>query len=320
MWSTMGNMLFVSLIIVSLVLAEYTGGAYGSPGRSDQVLRYGRELLLTLRPGAIQTPGLLANVPGHLLRREHRQRPCKRGRRGGIRQRLGQRRDRPPLPSIILSNACSLRNKLDELRLNARICQEYREACLMAYTETWFQEDFLDQLTQVQGFTNVRLDRDDNSGRRRGGGVCVYIWDSWCVNFAIKDKVYSPDVELLCLSLRPFYLPRDYGNIFICVVCIPPSGNAARAASCIADCVHQQLQNKPDAPIFILGDFNHCKLNSALPGFQQYVKNNTRGDTILDKCYGNADDAYVGKIRPLLSNSDHSTIQLIPVFKPVINP
>lgn len=113
----------------------------------------------------------------------------------------------------------------------------------MIFTGTWFQEDFPDQLTQIQGFTNVRLNRDDSLGKRRGGEVCVYIKDSWCTNYAVKDKVCSPNVELLSLSLRPFYLPRYYGKIFVCVVYIPPSGNAAKAASRIADCVHQQLQN-----------------------------------------------------------------------------
>ncbi len=64
------------------------------------------------------------------------------------------------------------------------------------------------------------------------------------------------------------YLPRAYGNIFIWAVYIPPSGNAAKAALSIADCAHQQLRNKPDTPLFVLGDFNHCKMEHALPGFQ----------------------------------------------------
>lgn len=146
----------------------------------------------------------------------------------------------------------------------------------------------------------------------------MFIRDSWCNNFTKKATVCTLDVELLCLSLRPFYLPRDYGNIFICAVYILPSGNASRAAYCIADCVHEQLRNKPEAPIFVVGDVNQCRLEQALPGFQQYVKNNTRRNNILDKCYGNIKDAYAARIRPPLSNSDHNTIQLIPIFKPVI--
>ncbi|XP_063050601.1 alpha-1,6-mannosylglycoprotein 6-beta-N-acetylglucosaminyltransferase B-like [Engraulis encrasicolus] len=137
------------LVLAPLLWVEFADGN-SSPAGSEQVLRYGRELLLALRPGAIPTPGFLENIPGHLVRQRERQRPRKRGRRGGIRQRLRRRRDRPPLPSVIFSNARSLRNKLDELRLYTRTCHEYREACLLAFTETWLQEDFPDQLTQEE--------------------------------------------------------------------------------------------------------------------------------------------------------------------------
>lgn len=168
------HLLLMILIITSLVWAVYADGSSSLPGGSEQVLRYGRELLLALRPGAAPTLVFLENVPDCLVRRHDRQRPRKRGGRGGIRQRLRRRRDRPSLPSIIFSNVHSLRNKLDELRVNAQICHEYREACLMAYTETRFPKDFPDQLKQVQGFTNVRLDSDGSSGKRREGRVRLH--------------------------------------------------------------------------------------------------------------------------------------------------
>ncbi|KAJ8364457.1 hypothetical protein SKAU_G00132880 [Synaphobranchus kaupii] len=43
----------------------------------------------------------------------------KRGRRGGIRNRLRRRYTRPPLPSIILSKLRSLNNKVDEIQAYA---------------------------------------------------------------------------------------------------------------------------------------------------------------------------------------------------------
>jgi len=60
--------------------------------------------------------------------------------------------------------------------------------------------------------------------------------------------------------MRPFYLPREFGSVIVCAVYVPPSGNAVKAAKCMVDCVHQQLQYSPEAPVFILGDFNQCKL------------------------------------------------------------
>jgi len=68
----------------------------------------------------------------------------------------------------------------------------------------------------------------------------------------------------------------------VCVVYyVPPSGNANMAAKVITDCVHRHLQNKPDAPMLILGDFNHCSLDKTLLGFHQYVKCSSRYNSSL---------------------------------------
>lgn len=133
-----------------------------------------------------------------------------------------------------------------------------------------------------------------------------------------RESVCNPNIELVCLSLRPFYLPREFGNILLCTAYIPPGGNAAKAASIIADCVHSQLKQTPEAPCFILGDFNHCKLEATLPGFSQYVNCSTRGKNILDKCYGNIKNAYTAKVKPPLGSSDHNTVHLIPTYKSLL--
>lgn len=96
----------------------------------------------------------------------------------------------------------------------------------MVFTETWFSSDVPDNFIELDGFSHVLLDRDENSGKTGGGGVCIYIKDSWCSNFAIRDNICNPDLELLCVTLRPHYLPREFTNLFVCAVYIPPSGNA----------------------------------------------------------------------------------------------
>ena len=167
---------------------------------------------------------------------------------------------------------------MEELRVNSKVCFEYRESSVMVFTETWLHHDIPDSLIGLEGFSLIRADRTELSGKSRGGGVCLFVNDSWCRNYTVRETVCIADVELLCLSLRPHYLPREFGNILICAVYVPPSGNAARAAIRIADCVHQQLLRTPGAPIVILGDFNHCKLELSLPGFEQYVTCNTRNN------------------------------------------
>lgn len=131
----------------------------------------------------------------------------------------------------------------------------------------------------------------------------------------VKETSCNPDVEYLCLSLRPFYLPREFGSILLCVLYIPPNGNVSRAAICISDCIQNQLQRTPGAPVLIMGDFNQCKFESFLPGFFQHVKSATRNNNVLDKCYSNIREAFKAKIKPPLSTSDHNIVHLIPTYK-----
>ncbi len=75
-----------------------------------------------------------------------------------------------PLPSIILPNAQSLLNKLDDLQANVRFLLDYRNACVISLTETWQKEHDLDSDLKIEGFAVLlRLDRDAGVT-----GVCIY--------------------------------------------------------------------------------------------------------------------------------------------------
>lgn len=278
-------------------------------------ISYTRDALLALRSAGLSP---VVDLPECVRLQPTRARPRKRGRRGGVRQRLLRRGNRPPLPSMILCNARSLRAKIDELRINTKACFEYRTASLLAITETWLHRDIQNSLVDIEGFSLIRADRTEESGKCRGGGMAVYVSNNWCKQHTVRESFCSPDVELLHLHFRPFHLPREFGSVSVCVVYVPPSGNAARAATRIADCVHNELQRSPGAPVFIMGDFNHCKLELALPGFEQYVRCSTRDNRTLDKCYGNINNAYIAKPKPPLANSDHNVIHLIPTYKTML--
>lgn len=212
------KMLLAYFLLLVLVGREVSALNQVTPVRTVGVLPiyYSREELLSLRPAKST---LQTDIPEVVRRqRAYLVRPRRRGKRGGIRLRLRNRGNKPPLPSMILSNVRSLRNKIEELRTLSRICYEYRESCLMAFTETWLHPDVPNSLVELEGFSLVQADRDVTSGKTRGGGVCVYIRDEWCSQYTVRESLCNPDVELLCLSLRPFYLPREFGNI-LCSIC-----------------------------------------------------------------------------------------------------
>ena len=62
------------------------------------------------------------------------------------------------------------------------------------------------------------------TGKKRGGGVCRYINEAWCPrnNVTVRKHLNTSDVDLLSLSLRPRYLPREFGQVFVTCVYTPP--------------------------------------------------------------------------------------------------
>ena len=211
-----------------------------------------------------------------------------------MRRRLRRNSFQPPLPSMILSNVRSLspnskNSHLNEIRANCQFLNEFRNSCLLCFTETWFNEKVAYEPVTVDGFgLPYRMDRDSTKvGKKIGGGVCLYVNVRWCdsANVCVKKRVCTEDVELIYVSLRPRYLPREFGRIFVTVVYVPVFDltSAARAGQTIAATVREMQLISADAPCFIVGDFNHCDLRKTLSSFKQYVICASSGDKTLDQ-------------------------------------
>jgi hypothetical protein len=228
---------------------------------------------------------------------------------------------------MIVSNVRSIRpnsdnQNLEELQTYASYMTEFRNACLLCISETWFSEEISDQSVFIDGFgVPIRTDRDKaTSGKACGGGVCLYVNERWCssANVTVRKQLNTREVDLLSVSLRPRYLPREFGQIFVTVIYTPPHANPSRAAEQIAEVVRELQVISPDAPNFIAGDFNNCDLRSSLPSFCQYVTVPTRKDKTIDLLYGNIPNAYRSFSLPPVGKSDHDTVQLVPSYLPKI--
>ena len=77
----------------------------------------------------------------------------------------------------------------------------------MVLTETWLTELTPDTDTNLDGFQLQRADRTAESGKRKGGGQAVFVNDRWCNSSYItgKELVCSKNIELLAVSVRPYY-------------------------------------------------------------------------------------------------------------------
>ena len=105
------------------------------------------------------------------------------------RERLRRRPNKPPLPSLFLANARSLRHKVDELHQLIATKKDFRDCSAYCITESWFDPSVPDSAISncTPGFTLLRSDREFNQvDKDRGGGVCFLINDSWCTNAKIR--------------------------------------------------------------------------------------------------------------------------------------
>ena len=114
----------------------------------------------------------------------------------------------------------------------------------------------------------------------------MFVDNSWATQYCIREQVCTPDFEILTVSFRPFYSPREYGQITIILVYVPgPKFEAAGER--IAESYNNALTRSADQAILTLGDFNSLNLSEHLPTLEKYVDCPTRLNRTIDQCYGN---------------------------------
>ncbi len=221
---------------------------------------------------------------------------------------------KPPLPSMFLTNARSMAHKMDELKLYIAGNHHIRDCCIMVVSETWLHPRIPDAAVQLADHTLHRWDRNNDSGKSRGGGVCIYVHNDWSNNSIIIDSHCSPDLEFMTVKCRPFFLPRELTVVIVTAVYIPPDANVSTALALLLDAINKQLRAHPNGAHTIAGDFNQADLKTVLPHFFQHVKCPTRGDNTLDRVYTNIKHAYRAIPFPHLGQSDHLSLLLTPAY------
>lgn len=317
-WVILGLLVFIS----QPILAMWTMPTTQTGASTVKNLVYSRGTLLDLRPLAVlpsMDSTLFKNVLKCLLvgiswkKLNIKVKRRKRGSRGGILKRLRRRGSRLPLPAIILLNVRSLRNKTDELSALIKYDGDYRHTSLFCFTETWLSQETAD--FYLDGFTLIWFDRDTFKTQKTvGGGLCMAVNNRWATNFTLRETDCSKHYEIMVVSFRPHYLPREFTQITVILVYVP-GPDFILAAECIADIFNNIVNRVGDQPVFLLGDFNRCDIAIHLPYLEQYVTCVTRLEKTLDLCYGNIPSAYISKARPPLGRSDHNAVLLLPRYK-----
>lgn len=124
-----------------------------------------------------------------------------------MKQRVKRRGNKPPLPVITLTNVCSINNKLDELAAKVAFGCDFRMSNRLCLTETCLKNQPNPTLI---GYTTIRADRDEEkSCKSVRGGLCIFVDNKWAKDFCIREKICTPDYDILNVSFRRFFFFRE---------------------------------------------------------------------------------------------------------------
>ena len=212
------------------------------------------------------------------------------------------------LPSFLITNACHLSNKLDELRAVVDV----NNVSVAVITESWLSSDIPDSAINLSSnLTSYRLDR-----KSPGGGIITYI--SSKIPTQRLTEFQAEGKEILWLLLKPPRIPRPFSTILLVGVYSPPGQTVEsmkEITKTISDGIDSVLCNRPSSGIIITGDFNKLNLDQLCRqfGLRKCVKSPTRGNAILDQILTNMSHLFEpAQHLPPLGRSDHQCL----FFKP----
>ena len=242
-----------------------------------------------------------------------------RGRRAGALRKWRRRGHRAPLPAICMSNVRSLCNKMDEVNLLLRTNKDFQRNSALFFCETWLNDDITDSALDLPGFQLIRADWDTAAcGKSKGGGLCFYINNNWCVD-AVKTRQHCCSIlESVFIECKPYYSPREFSSVVLAGVYIPPQAPVREAQRLLAEQISTTENSRPNSVILVMGDFNSCNLSHELQSYKQLVTCATRCGKTLDHFYSTIKHAYRSIPRAPLGHSDHCLIQMVPTYRQLL--
>ena len=205
-------------------------------------------------------------------------------------------------PTIMITNARSIRNKFDELLLTVKKAKPG----LAIITETWLDVTTDSSWLEIPQYRTLRKDRD-----HLGGGILVYVDEAFQTSKCNCSSVSSfPSSKTEFLT---FFINH---SMLVIVLYHPYWGDTTYheiAIDKIIDLVSHGRKEHSITNVLICGDFNDLgnfvdDINAVL-GLESLFELPTRNDRQLDFVLTSCKDAYLDSfILPPLANSDHSVI------------
>ncbi|KAI4883529.1 hypothetical protein NFI96_023534 [Prochilodus magdalenae] len=200
------------------------------------------------------------------------------------------------------------------VHLQIKFQRDIESCCVLALTETWLSAATPSTGITPAGFSIYHQDRMLDSGKGRGGGVCVMVNSRWGSDVAVLASHCSPDIELITVKVRPYFPPGDFSSVILTTVYtrpplsslqstpdlrhphyslhptsailttvyIPPQADESLALKTLYETISRPENSHPEAVFIVVGDFNRANLKMVLPKYYQHINFPARGEQMRE--------------------------------------
>ena len=126
--------------------------------------------------------------------------------------------------------------------------------------------------------TGTRKRQKNSTGR----GLCMSVKKKVSHQLlCVRERVSTRSYEILTVSFRPHYLPREFSQVTVIPVYIPGPDIDTQAAERVAESYRGAVNRPVNQTVFLLGDLNACDITGLLPNLHQHVTCPTRSNKTL---------------------------------------
>ena len=209
------------------------------------------------------------------------------------------------IPSLLLSNVCSISNKLDE----AQVLISKLRPDIVLLVETWLNGEIPDQAVSIPQYNIFRCDRNT-----AGGGIMCYVSHA---HSAQKLELISPSRLLACKTEMLCVFVKELDLLVLSIYhCVWNNVSVHEdALSVILEAIDKFLcspDSTPSSKIILCGDFNDLHKYSTrishLTNLKPFVHVPTRRGKPLDLIFSNYSTDVNATVLPPLGRSDHSVV------------
>ena len=99
----------------------------------------------------------------------------------------------------------------------------------MCLTETWLSEAIPDSSVTTEG--GHYLEETEQRSQARSQDACLSMKSGDLATISLRYKTCTPDMEILTVSMSPYYVLCECTHVFVSVIYVPPSANAGGSRS-----------------------------------------------------------------------------------------